>query len=169
MIPKIYVILAIPKKYGLKIQNNCMENYIGHNIKHLCNTYNLTQKDFGELFMLKTSRINAYVKTDVTPKIETIIAICDHFNITMEQFILTPLNDSVVACNVAINPTNQLKERDLIVKQVINKIDSKYKKLFLDLEKEQLQLRKELFMLFENQLQYRKELEENNLKKLGNT
>lgn len=64
-----------------------MSNSISLNIRYLCKENKLTQKEFGEIFGLKQNVISSYIKESATPKVETIQMICDHFKISLDDFI----------------------------------------------------------------------------------
>lgn len=64
-----------------------MKNYIGLNIKYLCDKNLLSQKDFGGIFGLTQAVVNAYIKEKSNPQVETIQKICQHFEITIDEFI----------------------------------------------------------------------------------
>ena len=64
-----------------------MENHIGLNIKYLCEENKLTQNEFGELFSLKNGVVGTYVRGKTNPQIETIQKICEHFKISIDDFI----------------------------------------------------------------------------------
>lgn len=69
-----------------------MKNYIGLNIKYLCEKNNLNQDDFGLFFGLKKSVIGTYVREVSTPKIELIQRICLHYKITIDDFVNVDLS-----------------------------------------------------------------------------
>ncbi|MXN90189.1 helix-turn-helix domain-containing protein [Flavobacterium sp. Sd200] len=64
-----------------------MINYIGLNIKYLCDKNKLSQKEFGEIFEQKQATINTYINGRSNPNVETIQKICKHFGITIDDFI----------------------------------------------------------------------------------
>lgn len=64
-----------------------MYNFIGVNIKYLCEEHRLSQNEFGELFGLKQNVISAYIRQKANPQVETLQKICDHFNITLDDFV----------------------------------------------------------------------------------
>ncbi len=64
-----------------------MKNYIGLNIKYLYEENKLTQNEFGELFGLKNGVVGTYVRGKTNPQIETIQKICEHFNVSLDDFI----------------------------------------------------------------------------------
>ncbi|HJS01601.1 MAG TPA: helix-turn-helix transcriptional regulator [Flavobacterium sp.] len=69
-----------------------MKNYIGLNIKYLCDKKNLKQDEFGLLFDLNKGVIGTYVRESATPKIEVIQKICLHYKITIDDFVNTDLS-----------------------------------------------------------------------------
>lgn len=68
-----------------------MKNCISVNIKYLCNKNYLTQTEFGNLFGLKQSLVNAYINEKAIPKVETMMDICQHFKVDLGDFISRPL------------------------------------------------------------------------------
>lgn len=69
-----------------------MKNYIGLNIKYLCDEKKLNQDDFGLLFGLKKSVVGTYVREISTPKIEIIQKICANYEISIDDFVNTDLS-----------------------------------------------------------------------------
>jgi transcriptional regulator with XRE-family HTH domain len=68
-------------------------NYISENISHLVEKSKLTQDDFGDTFGLKRGAINSYVRKIAIPKIETIQKICNHYEISIDNFVNEKLSD----------------------------------------------------------------------------
>jgi len=64
-----------------------MKNYIGLNIKYLCDKNLLKQDDFGLLFDLNKGVVGTYVREISNPKIEIIQKICAHYKITIDDFV----------------------------------------------------------------------------------
>lgn len=64
-----------------------MKNYIGLNIKYLCDRNFLSQKDFGNIFGLTQAVVNAYIKEKSNPQVETIQKICKHFELSIDDFL----------------------------------------------------------------------------------
>jgi len=64
-----------------------MKNFIGLNIKYLYEENKLSQNEFGEIFDLKKGVVSTYVNGKTNPQVETIQKICDHFNISIDDFI----------------------------------------------------------------------------------
>lgn len=64
-----------------------MKDYIGLNIKYLCENNFLSQDDFGAKFGLKKSVVGTYVRGVSYPKIEVIQKICSEYGLTLDQFI----------------------------------------------------------------------------------
>lgn len=71
-----------------------MKNYISENISYLVTKMRGSQDDLGSIFDLKRGTINTYISKKAQPKIETIQKICDYFDITIDAFINTPLEDN---------------------------------------------------------------------------
>lgn len=69
------------------VQKYLMKNFISLNIKHLCDKEKLSQNEFGELFGLGKSVVSMYISEKSTPKLETIMAICEYFKISLDDFI----------------------------------------------------------------------------------
>ncbi len=68
-----------------------MKNYIGLNIKYLCENNFLSQDEFGAKFGLKKSVIGTYIRGISYPKIEVLQKICGEFNLTLDEFITQDL------------------------------------------------------------------------------
>lgn len=66
---------------------NTYKKYISLNIRYLCEQFKLTQNEFGELFELGRSVVSHYIAQKTTPKTETIIQICDHFDLNIDDFL----------------------------------------------------------------------------------
>ncbi len=64
-----------------------MKNYIGLNIKYLCDNNFLSQDEFGAKFGLKKSVVGTYVRGISYPKIEIMQKICEEYNITLDELI----------------------------------------------------------------------------------
>lgn len=64
-----------------------MKNYIGLNIKYLCENNFLSQDEFGAKFGLKKSVIGTYIREISFPKIEVIQKICEEYNLTIDELI----------------------------------------------------------------------------------
>jgi len=64
-----------------------MKNFIGLNIKYLCENDFLSQDEFGAKFGLKKSVIGTYIREISYPKIEVIQKICEEYKITIDEFI----------------------------------------------------------------------------------
>ena len=71
-----------------------MKNYIPENISYLVNKMKISQNEFGAIFDLKNGAINSYLVKKALPKIETIQKICDYFDITIDAFINTSLEET---------------------------------------------------------------------------
>ncbi|SDZ91568.1 Helix-turn-helix [Flavobacterium gillisiae] len=69
-----------------------MKNFIGLNIKHLCDKNNLKQDEFGQYFDLNKGVVGTYVRGSANPKIETIQRICLHYTISIDDFVNTDLS-----------------------------------------------------------------------------
>ncbi|OIQ16929.1 MAG: hypothetical protein BM557_09275 [Flavobacterium sp. MedPE-SWcel] len=64
-----------------------MKNFIGLNIKYLCENNFLSQDEFGAKFGLKKSVIGTYVRGISYPKVEVMQKICSEYNLTLDVFI----------------------------------------------------------------------------------
>ncbi|MUV03194.1 helix-turn-helix domain-containing protein [Flavobacterium rakeshii] len=69
-----------------------MNNFIGLNIKYLCDKNYLSQKEFGDLFDIKQSTVASYVGGRSNPNVETMQRICVHFELMIDDFINKDLN-----------------------------------------------------------------------------
>jgi len=63
------------------------KNYIGLNIKYLCENNFLSQDDFGAKFGLKKSVVGTYVRGISYPKVEIMQKICEEYSITLDEFV----------------------------------------------------------------------------------
>jgi len=63
------------------------KNYIGLNIKYLCENNFLSQDDFGAKFGLKKSVVGTYVRGISYPKVEIMQKICEEYGISLDEFI----------------------------------------------------------------------------------
>ncbi|KGO91935.1 helix-turn-helix domain-containing protein [Flavobacterium subsaxonicum] len=64
-----------------------MKDYIGLNIKYLCDNNFLSQDEFGAKFGLKKSVIGTYVRGISHPKVEIMQKICEEYSLTLDDFI----------------------------------------------------------------------------------
>ena len=69
-----------------------MKNFIGLNIKHLCEKNFLKQDEFGLFFGLNKGVIGTYVRENASPKIEIIQRICANYEISIDDFVNTDLS-----------------------------------------------------------------------------
>jgi HTH-type transcriptional regulator/antitoxin PezA len=67
------------------------KNYIGLNIKYLCENNFLSQDDFGAKFGLKKSVVGTYVRSISYPKVEIMQKICEEYKILIDEFVNTDL------------------------------------------------------------------------------
>lgn len=66
--------------------------YFSENISFLVSKSGLSQDDFGNLLGLKRGAINTYVNNKAFPKIDTLIKICEDYNVTLDDLIRKPLD-----------------------------------------------------------------------------
>ena len=103
-----------------------MDNrYISLNVKHLCESNNLTQTDFAELFGLGRSVVSMYIGGKSTPRLDTVIDICKHFNLSIDDFVSRDLStlpktqdDNVTEdedCKMCALYENMLKDKERII------------------------------------------------------
>lgn len=98
-----------------------MVNYIGLNIKYLCEKNFLSQKEFGDLFGTGQATINTYIRGRSNPNVETMQKICTHFDISIDDFINTDLSGEknykgFATPKIAAEPeTNYINEKDAII------------------------------------------------------
>lgn len=64
-----------------------MQNFISENIAYLIKKNNLSLDDFGSFFELSKGLTGQYVRKLALPKIITIQKICEHYNISIDDFI----------------------------------------------------------------------------------
>ncbi|WP_417369747.1 helix-turn-helix domain-containing protein [Flavobacterium beibuense] len=70
-----------------------MNDYIGRNIKFLCDRYSLSQDEFGAQFGLNKSVVGTYVRGISHPKIDTIQKICSKYQFSMDDFVNHDLSE----------------------------------------------------------------------------
>ena len=119
-----------------------MENFIGLNINYLCDKNKLSQKDFGVIFGLTQAVVNAYIKGKSNPQVENIQKICNHFGITIDDFINLDLSKQTykeVADKtlVAAEPNRPNYGNEKYVKQLEDMIE--LQKQFLENQKETIE------------------------------
>lgn len=99
--------------------------YFGKNIKKIRSIKKLSQHAFAELFGLKRSSIGSYEEERADPKLEIIIKIAKHFNISVDSLV-----NKEITINELYNfhlPNEeiieaQLKKKDLAIKNKIKAI-----------------------------------------------
>lgn len=64
-----------------------MKNFISLNIKYLRSKENMDQQMLGEVIGVTRDVISSYEREKAVPKLEAIQAICQHFKITLDDFI----------------------------------------------------------------------------------
>lgn len=119
-----------------------MNNYISLNIKFLCERESLTQNEFGELFGLKRSVIATYM-AGTMPKIETIQRICEHFNLSIDDFINTEMRTGKGKKNYPISDNASIVAESGSYETgvyIIEKLEAqlKDKQLIIDMQRERI-------------------------------
>ncbi len=66
-------------------------SYFGRNIRKIRNAKNISQTQFAQLFSLTRASIGAYEEGRAEAKIDTIIAIARHFEISVDMLLLQEL------------------------------------------------------------------------------
>jgi len=64
-----------------------MKDFIGLNIKYLCENNFLSQDEFGAKFGLKKSVVGTYVRGISHPKVELMQKICEEYQLSLDEFI----------------------------------------------------------------------------------
>jgi transcriptional regulator with XRE-family HTH domain len=62
-------------------------SFLGRNIKKIRTAKNISQSAFADIFNLKRASIGAYEEGRAEAKIETVIAIADHFGLSIDQLL----------------------------------------------------------------------------------
>ena len=62
-------------------------SYFGKNIRKIRIAKKMSQSDFATLFDLKRTAVGSYEEGRAEAKIDTIIRIADHFNLTLDQLL----------------------------------------------------------------------------------
>jgi transcriptional regulator with XRE-family HTH domain len=107
-----------------------MENFISKNILYLVKKLGCSQDEFGALFELNRGNINQYVKEKTQPKIDTIQRICNHFSITIDDFVNLDLsvkpydNKTQAAFSVAEPQPNNYSDKDKIIQAQAKTIET---------------------------------------------
>lgn len=121
-----------------------MENYISLNIKSLLNENKLSQKEFGELFNLKQGAISAYIRNVAKPPIDIIIEICSHFDLSIDSFVKSEINEKSKYNSYVKNITNDNdNEVDCKMCEMYERMLEDKEKLIKALEREIASLRNE--------------------------
>ncbi len=109
-----------------------MHIFIPQNIKFLCEYENLKQDEFGEIFGLKRGVIGTYERGRSFPKMETIIQIAEHFNLTLDALVRRRLTEKdmtggevTIKDNSSLN-TEKIYERLLAEKDKHIDLQNKY-------------------------------------------
>lgn len=69
-----------------------MEHFITPNLLHLRKQRGMTQVLFAEEIGVTRSTLGAYEEYRVTPPVKVLIRIAQHFGLTLDQLVLTPLS-----------------------------------------------------------------------------
>lgn len=103
-----------------------IKNFIGLNIKYLCENNFLSQDDFGAKFGLKKSVVGTYVRGISYPKIEIMQKICGEYKLTLDEFVSIDLylknkgytgsNDGTAVAEPSV--TDYSTERDALLKTI---------------------------------------------------
>jgi transcriptional regulator with XRE-family HTH domain len=64
-----------------------MKNFIGLNIRYLCENNYLSQDEFGAKFGLNKSVVGTYVRGISHPKIEVMQKICEEYGLTLDELV----------------------------------------------------------------------------------
>ncbi len=88
-------------------------DYIGSNIKYLCDKFNMSQDDFGAEFGLKKSVVGTYIRGISHPKIEILQNICDKYSLTLDEFINEDLTTKQTTHISASGTNGTVDEADL--------------------------------------------------------
>lgn len=105
-----------------------MNNFIGLNIKYLCDKNLLSQKEFGDLFGITQAGINTYTSGRSNPSVENIQKICQHFEITIDDFINTELaskkDKKPENVSYAMEPNTAYSDKDKVIAAQQDTIDA---------------------------------------------
>lgn len=66
-------------------------SYLQQNLKYLRKTNKLTQEQCAEKLGLKRAAIGAYEEGRIDPKINTLLTICNYFNVSLDNFLRSDL------------------------------------------------------------------------------
>lgn len=70
-----------------------MTNYISLNLKYLMKEKSASRNDIAELADVTYSAVGTYVRGENNPQVDAIQRICEHFDITIDDFINRSLAD----------------------------------------------------------------------------
>lgn len=110
----------------------------GKNIKKIRVLKNLSQQDFGDLFEISRGSIGSYEEGRAEPKIETVIKIANHYNISLEKLLTKELtvNDVSHFANKISNVIEEDKKEEstapikpIYIEDRIAKLEEKVKRL----------------------------------------
>ncbi|NQZ76538.1 MAG: helix-turn-helix transcriptional regulator [Ekhidna sp.] len=77
-------------------KNSRLFSFIGQNIKKIRQAKNISQSEFASLFNLSRPSVGAYEEGRTEPKIETLIQISRHFNISIDVLLTRELSSKDV-------------------------------------------------------------------------
>lgn len=66
--------------------------YLSENIAYLVSKSGLSQDDFGALLGLKRGAVNTYINNKAFPKIDTLIKICEDYEVSLDDLIRSLLD-----------------------------------------------------------------------------
>lgn len=70
------------------------KNYFSDNLSYLVDKSGLSQDDFGSILGLKRGSINTYINNKAFPKIDTLIKICEDYEVSLDDLIRNELKGS---------------------------------------------------------------------------
>lgn len=103
-----------------------MKTHIAENIAFLVKKVGCSQDEFGAMFGLKKNVINNYIVGSGSPKLLTVIKICAHFKIAIDDFVYKPLE------NTPSEPDSDLLKKQ---SQLIVSLEEEVEKLNLQIIK----------------------------------
>jgi transcriptional regulator with XRE-family HTH domain len=93
-------------------------SYFSTNLKKIRQIHNLSQSAFAELLNLNRGVISSYEEQRAQPKIETVLRIAEHFNLSSDELLSAPLTVNRLTKFELENSKEPLKLDPPIEKQI---------------------------------------------------
>ena len=70
-----------------------IKNYFSANLKHILDTNNMSQGDFGKLIGKGRSVVGSYIRGESKPDLDIVLQIADNFGYTLDQLVLKDISN----------------------------------------------------------------------------